>query len=33
MKGPAFFLDGWKIFSRRDIESVSGITYGNLSQG
>ncbi len=33
MRGPAFFLDGWKVFSRRDVESVAGITYGNLSQG
>ncbi len=33
MRGPAFFLDGWKLFSRRDVESVPGISYGNLSQG
>ncbi len=33
MRAPAYVLDGWRIFPRRDVEAVPGIQYGNLSVG
>jgi UDP-N-acetyl-D-mannosaminuronic acid dehydrogenase len=33
MRAPAYLLDGWRIFSRRDVESVPGVSYGNLTVG
>lgn len=33
MRAPAYLLDGWRIYSRRDVESVAGVSYGNLSVG
>jgi len=33
MRTPACLFDGWHLYSRRDVESVPGLTYANLSVG
>jgi UDP-N-acetyl-D-mannosaminuronic acid dehydrogenase len=33
MRAPAYLLDGWRLYSRRDVEAVPGLTYGSLSLG
>jgi len=33
MRTPACLLDGWRLYSRRDVESVAGLHYLNLSVG